>query len=239
LSDLDAQLDELKIRRRAYRLTRGTDADLPRAAAVSAPAGPSVRRRQKASAAPPPPAAPAPPPDPELALLKAALAEVGPRRPALAARLGTSGAALLARFRAAGLERELALRERDLIRALWSRHQASAAKVAAELGMDEETLRAIAVERGLTRDLDAWRDRLRKSARNRKWPRERIEQVLRDEPGLRELGIWDELLREVRARAGVVWKSLAGKRDALDLFAKKLHLGREEAIRLQKLLDLR
>jgi hypothetical protein len=37
----------------------------------------------------------------------------------------------------------------------------------------------------------------------------------------------------------VVWRSLSGKRDALDLFAKKLRLSREEAIRLQKLLDLR
>ena len=39
-------------------------------------------------------------------------------------------------------------------------------------------------------------------------------------------------------RAGVIWNSLRGKRDALDLFAKKLHLTRAEAVRLQKLLHL-
>jgi len=39
-------------------------------------------------------------------------------------------------------------------------------------------------------------------------------------------------------RAGVIWTTLRGKRDALDLFAKKLHLTREDALRLQKLLHL-
>jgi hypothetical protein len=36
----------------------------------------------------------------------------------------------------------------------------------------------------------------------------------------------------------VIWTSLQGKRDALDLFAKKLRLTREDALRLQKLLHL-
>ncbi len=240
LSDLNSELDDLKIRRKAYRLVRGIDADLPRAAAVKAPSGPPVRRRAKSAAVPSPEVPPPPSPsDDEQTLLKSVLADVGPRRATLSARLGTSGAALLARFRSAGLERELALRERDLIRALWSKHHASEAKVAAELGIDERALREIAVERGLMRELDAVRDRLRRDARRRKWPRDRIEQVLHDRDTLRGLGVYDELLREVNARAGVVWKSLSGKRDALDLFAKKLRLSREEAIRLQKLLDLR
>jgi hypothetical protein len=239
LSDLDAELDQLEIRRKAYRLARGTDRDLPAAASVKGASGPPVRRRTKSVAPEPPPAPPPKQIDPEQALLKTALAEVGPRRQALAERLGTSGGALLARFRAAGLEREFALRERDLIRALWSKHHGSESKVASELGTTAEALREIAVERGIARDLAGIRDRLRRAARQKKWPGERIEQVLGHAGELRDLDVYDELLREVSARAGVVWATLKGKRDALDLFAKKLHLTRENAQRLQNLLDLR
>jgi hypothetical protein len=239
VSDLHAELDSLEIRARAYRLTRGTDADLPAAAPVKGPSGPPVRRRSKSAAPSAPVPEAAPPADPEQALLKSTLAEVGPRRVALAQRLGTAGGALLARFRAAGLEREFALRERDLIRALWSKHRASEARVADELGETPEGLRDIVVMRGLARELDAVRDRLRHEVRRKKWPADRIEQVLHHEGELRDLGLYDELLREVRARAGVVWTSLRGKADALELFAKKLRLGRDDAIRLQKLLELR
>ena len=174
----------------------------------------------------------------EEAMLRALLAEVGPRRAALAERLGTSGGALLARFRAAGLERELALRERDLIRALWSKHRASETKVAAELNIAPQELRELLVERGLSREMEAQRDRLRREALRRRWPRDRIEQVLDRRDELRALGILEALDREVSVRAGVIWNSLRGKRDALDLFAKKLHLTRAEAVRLQKLLHL-
>ena len=52
------------------------------------------------------------------------------------------------------------------------------------------------------------------------------------------MGILEGLDREVSVRAGVVWNSLRGKRDALDLFAKKLRLSRADAVRLQKLLHL-
>ncbi|HET9752720.1 MAG TPA: hypothetical protein VFP52_07155, partial [Myxococcales bacterium] len=116
VADLRAELDSLDIRAKAYRLTRGTDAELPAAAAVKGPSGPPVRRRTRPPAPSPAPAGPAPhaAPDPEEALLKSLLAEVGPRRTLLAQRLGASGGALLARFRAAGLEREFSLRERDL-----------------------------------------------------------------------------------------------------------------------------
>jgi hypothetical protein len=241
VADLHAELESLKIRAKAYRLTRGTDADLPAAAPVKGPSGPPVRRRARPAA--PSPAAPesAPPAasDPESALLKSLLAEVGPRRAALAERLGASGGALLARFRAAGLEREFSLRERDLVRALWSKHRASETKVAAELGETIEGLRDIVVMRGLARELDALRDRLRHDVRRKKWPAERIDQVLRHADELRDLGLYDELLREVAARAGVVWTSLRGKSDAPELFAKKLRLRRDDAIRLQKLLELR
>jgi hypothetical protein len=239
LSDLDAELDQLGIRRKAYRLARGTDRDLRAAAPVKGASGPPVRRRTKSLATEPPPAPPPKQIDPEQALLKTALAELGPRRQALAERLGTSGGALLARFRAAGLEREFALRERDLIRALWSKHHGSESKVASELGATVEALREIAVERGIARDLAGIRDRLRRAARQKKWPGERIEQVLGHAGELRDLDVYDELLREVSVRAGVVWATLKGKRDALDLFAKKLHLTREKAQRLQNLLDLR
>ncbi|HEY5677980.1 MAG TPA: hypothetical protein VIR81_14400 [Myxococcales bacterium] len=241
VSDLHAELDALAIRTRAYRLTRGTDADLPAAVPVKGASGPPVRRRARAAPPSPAPPEPAPKPaaDPEQALLKSVLAEVGPRRAALADRLGASGGALLARFRAAGLEREFSLRERDLIRALWAKHRASEAKVAADLGETPEGLRDIVVMRGLARELDAVRDRLRHEVRRKKWPADRIDQVLRHADELRDLGLYDELLREVSARAGVVWASLRGKSDALELFAKKLRLGREDAIGLQKLLDLR
>jgi hypothetical protein len=241
VADLHAELESLRIRAKAYRLTRGTDADLPAAAPVKGPSGPPVRRRARQAAPSPAAPQPAPPaaPDPEQALLKSLLAEVGPRRAALAQRLGAGGGALLARFRAAGLERELSLRERDLIRALWSKHRASEAKVAAELGETPEALRDIVGMRGLARELDAIRDRLRHEVRRKKWPADRIDQVLRHADELRDLGLYDELLREVAARAGVVWTNLRGRGDTLELFAKKLRLRRDDAIRLQNLLELR
>jgi len=170
--------------------------------------------------------------------LKALLAEVGPRRALLGERLGVSGGALLARLRAAGLEREFALRERDLIRALWSKHRGSEARVADELRTTPQELREIAVERGIARELDSLRHRMRQQALRRRWPQERIEQLLHRRDELRELGVLEGLEREVAVRAGVIWTSLRGKRDALDLFAKKLHLTREDALQLQKLLQL-
>ena len=237
LEALNEELDALGIRRQAYRITRGTDAQMPIASPVAAPAGPPVRRRTHA---PGPPPSPAPPQDEgEPAMLRAVLSEVGPRRPLLAERLGVEGRALLARFRAAGLERELALRERDLIRALYSRHRGAEAKVAAELGIAPEALRDVVVERGLARELQSMRDRFRREALRSRWPRERIEQVLHRREELQDLGLLERLEKEVTVRAGVIWRSLSGKRDALDLLAKKLRLSREDAVRLQKLLDLR
>ncbi len=237
LEELNAQLDELGIRRKAYRLTRGTDAQMmPLASPATAPSGPPVRRRTRAAPAPAPEA---PPATTEVETLKAALAEAGPRRALLAERLGVSGRALLARFRAAGLERELALRERDLIRALFSRHHGSGAKMAAELQTTPEGLRDLVAERGLSRELESLRHRFRREALRRRWPKDRIEQLLNQRDELRELGVLEGLEREVSVRAGVIWNSLLGKRDALELFAKKLRLTPTDAVRLQKLLHLR
>ena len=244
LSDLNTELDRLKIHRQAFRLTRGTDHDLPASAPVEAGrSGPPRRRRPQAMAEPA-----APPPrsekDEQAHALKAVLSEVGPRRSLLAARLGAGGAplsdaALLARFRAAGLERELSLRERDLVRALWAKHQASETRVAAELQTTPAELHRIAAERGLARELAALRDKLRREARRAKWPDQRLAQVLHRRDELRELGLLEELDREVAARAGVIWTTLKGKRDALELLSKKLRLTRDDAVKLQRLLDLR
>jgi hypothetical protein len=238
LDELVAELDRLKIRRRAFALTRGTDAQLPKAVSKTGPAGPSVRRRTAADKQPARPPAPSPAVA-QAAALKALLGEVGPRRDLLAEKLGLSDAALLARFRAAGLERELALRERDLIRALWSKHRGSESAVAAELRMPAARVRDIAHERGLLRELDKMRDRFRRDARAKKWPRDRVEQVLRRREELRELGLWDEMLSEVRARVGVIWKTLQRKPHALDLLSKKLRIEPSDAEKLRRLLDLR
>src|SRR5207245_8833873 len=83
---------------------------------------------------------------------------------------------LLARFRAAGLERGLGQRERDLLRALVARHRGAARAVAAELGLDAPALQRLVRERGLTAEIDSLRDRFRHEARRRRWPREQIEQ---------------------------------------------------------------
>jgi hypothetical protein len=169
LSELEAELDTLKIRRRAFQLVRGVQADFPRATAIpGARSGPTVRRRSKGGAPPPPsgtePARPSEKVEQARALV-ALLSEVGARRSALAARLGTSEAALLARFRAAGLEREFSLRERDLVRALYSRHRAVEERVAAELRTTVEGLRRLVSERGLSRELETMRERVRRKVR--------------------------------------------------------------------------
>ncbi|MCA1825787.1 MAG: hypothetical protein ABR567_23170 [Myxococcales bacterium] len=235
LSDLVAELESLKIRRKAFALTRGSDHDLPKASPVErARSGPPLRRRPAEKPAPKPSEK-----DQQSRALLNLLAEIGPRRAALAERLGETESTLLARFRAAGLEREFALRERDLIRALWSKHVASESRVAAELQATPADLRRIAAERGLARELDAERDRLRRDARRAKWPHPRLDQVLHRRDELRNLGVLEELDREVAARTAVIWKSLHGKRDALSLLAKKLHLTPADAGLLQRLLDLR
>ncbi|HWE24558.1 MAG TPA: hypothetical protein VG496_11540, partial [Myxococcales bacterium] len=54
LDELHAELDELKLRRKAYRLVRGSDADIPLVKAVpGARSGPPLRRRVRSAAAAP------------------------------------------------------------------------------------------------------------------------------------------------------------------------------------------
>jgi hypothetical protein len=244
LTELLQELDILKIRRAAFRLTRGVDADLPQATTRPGAPNSGVRRRTKKDEAkakePEPPSAR----EQQQAQLKQLLAELGPRRTELAARLGGDGAplseaALLARFRAADLEREFSLRERDLVRALYKKHRGSEAKVAAEMRTTAPDVRRIAAARGLTRELEGLRSGFLRDARRKKWPKDRILQVLDEANDLRELGLYEELLREVTARISVLWKSLNGKATALDLLAQKLRLERRDAVRLQRLLDLR
>ena len=91
--------------------------------------------------------------------LRRLLAEVGARRGALAARLGSPGRpmpekVLLARFRAAGLERELGQRERDLLRGLFARHRGSHEAVAAELKIDGDALRRLVRERRIEQEIE-------------------------------------------------------------------------------------
>jgi len=238
---LVGELEALKIRRRAFSLTRRTDAQMPMAAPVrGAKSGPPVRRR-KAEGAPPAPSLPKRSERDQQELeLKSLLAEVGPRRSALTSRLGgISEAALLARFRAAGLEREFALRERDLIRALYSRHRWREALVAEDLALPMARLRAVISERGLSAELDRLLDRIRREERGQKWPRQRIAQVLYRRDQLRELGLLEELEGEVAARTRVLWTKVRARPQPLDELRKALQLTTSDAVKLRELLDLR
>ena len=203
LDELHEQLDELKLRRKAYRLVRGSPFDLPIVKAVSGGrSGPPVRRRARAARPESVPdagertssdegAAPASPAAADAtsgqrranaiaeqrAQLVAVLAEVGPRRGALARRLGSRSQplperVLLARFRAAGLERELGQRERDLLRGLFARHRGNARAVAKDLGIDEETLRRLVRGRGLSAEIEALGKRFHDEGRRRRSPQQ-------------------------------------------------------------------
>jgi len=244
---------------------RGSEFDLPIARALpGARSGPPVRRRARSaraeagrpqearptSPASPPPVAPpvtaSPPTGParedampqQAGELLALLAEVGPRRGPLAARLGRRGhplpdRVLLARFRAAGLERELGQRERDLLRGLFARHRGGAGPVAAELGLAPEDLRRLLRERGLAAEIEALRERFRNEARNRRWPREQIEQLLRRRAWLEDLGIAAEQEREVLSRARPAWERSGGSPARL---RRELRLSESDARALQALL---
>jgi hypothetical protein len=227
MAELDSEIETLKIRRKASRLVNGRDVDLPRAAPLPGASGPSVRRRSvrltkaegaavprgRSGAADPAPAAgtatPAAQAEREAAVaaqsarLRAVLREVGPRRGALAAKLGERGkplpdSVLLARFRAAGLEREFGQRERDLIRALLSRHRMAVDPAARELQLSPDGLRALVKERGLAREVEAQREKERAKLRSRNAPRDRVDQVLRQREWLSDLGILAELDAEAK-----------------------------------------
>jgi len=203
LDELHEELDDLKLRRKAYRLVRGSDAEMPIVKSVQrSRSGPPLRRRVR-SATPAPPAEPAAPGPAgsesfdilpavateraasaesttsqagvaaQAAQLRALLAEVGPRRLALAVRLGTerkplSERVLLARFRAAGLERELGQRERDLLRGLFARHRGSWEAVAAEMKLEVEVLRGLVRERRIEHEIEQLSHRFRERLRRKR-----------------------------------------------------------------------
>jgi len=141
---------------------------------------------------------------------------------------------LLARFRAAGLERELGQRERDLLRGLFARHRGATRAVAAELGVEPSALQRILRERGLTGEIDSLRERFRGEARRRRWPREQIEQLLRRRDWLDDLGIAAELEREVLSRARPAWERSGG---ALARLRRELRLSDADARTLRDLLN--
>ncbi len=264
LEELDAEVTLHGVRRKAARLVGGLDSDLPAAQPVGATkSGPPLRRRggkkisapEPVKAEPPPqpePTAPAAPPgaaEAEQAReLRALISEVGPRRNLLAARLGHKGSplpvkVLLARFRAAGLEREFGQRERDLIRALYSRHRGASKAVAGELGLPLAEVTELVKERGLAREIEALREEKRREARQKPWPRERIHGVLHDRDYLADVGVLAELEVEVGTRTRLAWEKLVagGKsgQKAVEALARELLLKPDDARLLARRLGLR
>jgi hypothetical protein len=140
---------------------------------------------------------------------------------------------LLARFRAAGLERELGQRERDLLRGLFARHRGAAGAVAAELGLEPQALQRLVRERGLSGEIESLRDRFRTEARARRWPREQIEQLVRRRGWLEDLGIAAELEGEVLAHARPVWERSG---ESVARLRRELRLSESDARALQALL---
>jgi hypothetical protein len=232
MAELEAEIDGLKLRRRTSRLVRGRDVDMPAAASVPGVGhGPPVRRRARAAVPAQMPAAKAAPSQPEAPAaaapaqrrgggeedveaqanrLRELLRQVGPRRDALAKKLGAPGKplpipVLLARFRAAGLEREFGQRERDLLRALLKRNRAAFGPVAKELKLDPPALETLIRERGLAREVEAERATMREKVRARGAPRDRVDQVLRQREWLSDLGLLAELDGEVEAMVGALW----------------------------------
>ena len=112
--------------------------------------------------------------------------------------------------------------------------------MAKALGISDAELHALIAERSLSRELDGLRERYRRGARQDfRWPRDRIEQVLREREYLEDLGVWEELHREVDVRAKLLWKDVRKKPDALELLQKTLRITPHEARELRRLFDLR
>jgi hypothetical protein len=257
LDELQAQLDDLGIRRKAFRLTRGVPGDVPRASqARGAAGGPPVRRRKRAPApaakveAPPEPPARPSAPSPSGAggvlaqakRLRQLLSEVGPRRRALAQRLGTKGRplttpVLLARFRAAGLERELGQRERDLLRALFARHRGGERKVAADLELSSDELKELVRERGLAREVEGMRERYRGEARTAAWPAAQLSNLALRRGWLEDLGVHAELSRLAVERAAPAWEAARRAKDPVQALRRELLIGPPEARFLRDLLS--
>ena len=176
--------------------------------------------------------------DPRRLRVRVGLVFVRILRPALTVRLGTprhplSERVLLARFRAAGLEREFGQRERDLLRGLFARHHGALRAVASELGADAEALRRLVRERGLEREFEAARARFRQEARKWRWPREQIEQLVRRREWLADLGIAEDVEREVIAKGRGAWERAGG---SIDRLRRELRISERDARALRELL---
>jgi hypothetical protein len=256
LDELQAELDTLGIRRKAFRLLQSGPGEVPRASPLPGVAsGPPVRRRVRP--APPPEAAPAPAPEPvrsaavapaapaedvaaQATGLRTLLGEVGPRRRALAQRLGTRGRplsvpVLLARFRAAGLERELGQRERDLVRALYARHRGGDRKVAKDLDLSSQELTDLLRERGLAREIEALRERYRAEARSAPWPAAQLANLALRRGWLEDLGIHKELVGLAKTRAAPAWEKAVRTKDPVQALRRELGIGPAEARLLRDL----
>ena len=249
LDELQAELDDLGIRRKAFRLVRGAPGDVPRASQLpGATGGPRVRRRIHAAepattVEPPPepssrPAGPSPPAASDVAAqatrLRTLLGGVGPRRRALAKELGSAGrplstTVLLARFRAAGLERELGQRERDLVRALFARHRGGERKVAEDLDLSLDELRGLVRERGLAREIEAMRERYRGEARKAAWPGAQLANLALRRGWLEDLGVHAELSRLAAELAAPVWERARRSKDPVRALRRELRIGPAEA----------
>jgi hypothetical protein len=257
LDELQAQLDDLGIRRKAFRLARSAPGNLPRATPLPGVAGgPPVRRRVHPPEPPTnveaPPESAAPPANPspsgtgdvaaQAVRLRTLLGEIGPRRRALAQQLGTKGRplstpVLLARFRAAGLERELGQRERDLLRALFARHRGGERKVAEDLDLTIEDLRGLVRERGLAREVEAMRERYRGEARKAAWPAAQLSHLALRRAWLEDLGLHAELSRLAVTRAAPAWEKARRSKDPVQALRRELRVGPAEARFLRDLLS--
>src|SRR3954469_9735619 len=268
LDELQAELDTLGIRRKAFRLVQTAPGEVPRASPLPGVAsGPPVRRRvrpgprpeptEAAPAQPPPEAAPTPEPvrgaatapasrtedvAAQATRLRTLLGEVGPRRRALAQRLGARGRplampVLLARFRAAGLERELGQRERDLVRALYARHRGGDRKVAKDLDLAPQELADLLRERGLAREIAGLRERYRAEARSASWPAAQLGNLALRRGWLEDLGIYAELARLAKTRASAAWEKAARAKDPGQALRRELAIGPAEARVLRELFS--
>ena len=249
LDELQAELDDLGIRRKAFRLTRSGPGDLPRASPMPGVlGGPPVRRRahpQPAAANVEDPGEPEPAARPvasapssdvtaQARKLRALLGEIGPRRAALARELGTKGrplstSVLLARFRAAGLERELGQRERDLLRALFARHRGGESKVAGDLDVSLDDLRTLVRDRGLAREIEAMRERYRSEARKAIWPSGLLSNLALRRAWLEDLGIHGELSRLAVERGRPAWEKARRSKDPVQALRRELRIAALEA----------
>jgi hypothetical protein len=258
LDELQAELDELGIRRKAFRLVRGVPGDVPRARPLPGVAGgPPVRRRTHVPEpatfveGPPEPAVrPADRPSSaedvaaQARKLRTLLGELGPRRRALAKELGTKGRplstpVLLARFRAAGLERELGQRERDLLRALFARHRGGERKVAEDLDFSLDELKTLVRERGLAREIETMRERYRGEARDAAWPSAQLSNLALRRAWLEDLGVHAELSSRAVERATPVWEKARRSKDPVQALRRELRIGPAEAHVLRDLLSRR